>query len=321
MKKIFKGIILSLAVSCLLSGCNKKNPAGKKFYEVRMAGNPFIGNAPLYVAWDKGFFTEEGINFSIVDFEDSSFSCTALISSNVELAGSTLDAVVIAESQYDSNTLKVFSASDESYGADGIIARNSISTLADLKGKTVGVAVNQTTHYLLQKALDKVGLSDKDLNLVNMSSSDAGASFITGNLDAAVTWEPYLSNAVTSGTGKILFSSADAPGVIVDVIVMRAEDKEASWLKPFSKAFDRAVDYIFAEKTKDDAMQLIAKHLEVSPKEAEEMLGTVKIYKTSMRGETLSAGGIVNKAVGDISDFYLSRNIIKRQVAPSELCD
>ena len=108
----------------------------------------------------------------------------------MELADSTLDASVIAESQYDNNTLKIFSAVDESNGADGIIARNSIKNLADLKGKKVGVALNQTTHYLLQKALDKVGLSDNDLELVNMSSSDAGAAFITGELDAAVKWEP-----------------------------------------------------------------------------------------------------------------------------------
>lgn len=116
-----------------------------------------------------------------------------------------MDAAIIAESQYDEDMLDVTAIVDESAGADGILVKNDINSIADLKGKTVGVSINQTSHYLLMQALETAGLTDADVDLVNMTSSDAGVSFISGDLDAAVTWEPYLSNAVEQGVGKLIF--------------------------------------------------------------------------------------------------------------------
>ena len=155
-----------------------------------MASNPFVGLAPFYVAMDKGFFKDCGLDFSMVDFDDSSASCSALLAGKVDLAYTTLDAAIIAESQYEEDMLDVTAIVDESAGADGILVKNDINSIADLKGKTVGVSINQTSHYLLMQALETAGLTDADVDLVNMTSSDAGVSFISGDLDAAVTWEP-----------------------------------------------------------------------------------------------------------------------------------
>lgn len=66
-----------------------------------MASNPFVGLAPFYVAMDKGFFEDCGLDFSMVDFDDSSASCSALLAGKVDLAYTTLDAAIIAESQYE----------------------------------------------------------------------------------------------------------------------------------------------------------------------------------------------------------------------------
>lgn len=150
-----------------------------------MASNPFVGLAPFYVAMDKGFFKDCGLDFSMVDFDDSSASCSALLAGKVDLAYTTLDAAIIAESQYEEDMLDVTAIVDESAGADGILVKNDINSIADLKGKTVGVSINQTSHYLLMQALETAGLTDADVDLVNMTSSDAGVSFISGDLDAA----------------------------------------------------------------------------------------------------------------------------------------
>lgn len=210
---------------------------GEEKNTVIMAGNPFVGMAPIYVAMEKGFFQECGLEFSLVNFDDSSASCSALISGKADAAYSTLDAAIIAESSFDENKMKIISVVDESAGADGILATNDIAGIADLKGKNVGVTLNQTSHYLLLQALEKEGLTDADVNLVDMTASDAGVSFISGGLDAAVTWEPYLSNAVNSGAGKLLFSSADAPGSIMDILAVRAEDAGADWVEKMNQAY------------------------------------------------------------------------------------
>ena len=85
-----------------------------------MASNPFVGLAPFYVAMDKGFFKDCGLDFSMVDFDDSSASCSALLAGKVDLAYTTLDAAIIAESQYDEDMLDVTAIVDESAGADGL---------------------------------------------------------------------------------------------------------------------------------------------------------------------------------------------------------
>ena len=76
-------------------------------FVLTMASNPFVGLAPFYVAMDKGFFKDCGLDFSMVDFDDSSASCSALLAGKVDLAYTTLDAAIIAESQYEEDMLDV----------------------------------------------------------------------------------------------------------------------------------------------------------------------------------------------------------------------
>lgn len=314
--KIF-GIAVMASALALVTGCEKKS--GGTMKSVRLATNPFVGNAPIYVAIDKGFFKECGIDFSYVDFDESGSSCSALISGNVDMAYVTLDAALIAQSQEKNEKFAVAMVIDESCGADGILVKPEIKSIADLKGKTVGVSINQTTHYLLLKALNKAGVSDTDLKLVDMSSSDAGVSFITGELDAAVTWEPYLSNAVSSGAGTMIFSSRDAPGAIVDVVVVRAGDSDAEWLKAFKTAYDKGLAFVNAAETRKEAMKIVAKYLETSVEETEAMIDTVKLYDTDSSKKALSKDQVAYNAVRDVSEFYFEKGIISAKILPEDI--
>lgn len=318
MKK-FLLLLISSLTAISFAGCGKEVSDEESTTKITMAVNPFIGAAPIYAAIDKGFFKENGIDFNLVNFDDSGASCTALLSDQVDVAYCTLDSAIISESQSEDNKIKITSVVDESDGADGILIKNDINSLADLKGKTVGVSINQTSHYLLLKALESAGLSDSDVNLVNMSSSDAGVSFISGNLDAAVTWEPYLSNAVNEGAGKMIFSSSDAPGSIVDVLAVRSENIDAEWLEAFNRAYNEGLAFANDNNTHKEAMDITAKYLDVSSDEADSMYKTVKLYSTDNYNDLAKEGGILNYGVSDISKFYLDKKIITRDVTPSEI--
>lgn len=315
-------IVLCMAVS-LFTGCGKMQDkiveeAGSPV-SITMAGNPFIGQAPFYIAMDKGFFEENGIEFSIVNFDESSSSLSALVSGKVDMATVTLDAAIITQSKYKEDTVKICSVKDESLGADGILVKNDIESLSELKGKTVGVSLNQTTHYLLLKALKSVGLSDEDVVIKDMTSSDAAISFISGGVDAAVTWEPYLSDASNSGAGKIIFSSADAPGTIVDVIAINAKNTDADWIDSFYKAYDMALDFLNDEVTHDEAVSIVSKYLEVEVSEIENMLKGIKLYYYEDSKSAMKSGEVAYKAVSDISDFYNEKKVIQRTVTPEEM--
>lgn len=338
MKKRLLSMILAAGMAVMMvAGCgnteseNGKSEDGKEnqteeaqkgdsgLTKITMAGNPFVGLAPFYVAMDKGFFEECGLDFSLVDFDDSSASCSALLSDKVDVAYLTLDAAIIAESQYDEDMLKIISIVDESAGADGILAKNEIASIADLKGKTIGVTINQTSHYLLLQALKSAGISDEDVNMVDMTASDAGVSFISGDLDAAVTWEPYLSNAVNEGAGKIIFSSADAPGSIMDVLAVKAEQQDAEWLEKIDEAVQMGLDYLNAEDTREEAVEIVSKYLQVEPEETEAMLATIKLYTKEEAQEAMKEENVAFDAVNNISDFYLDKKIIDQGVTAEKI--
>lgn len=306
-KKMISMVLILTMATGLMTGCgsNETGETGQKETgtadttenkTVTMASNPFVGLAPFYVAMDKGFFKDCGLDFSMVDFDDSSASCSALLAGKVDLAYTTLDAAIIAESQYDEDMLDVTAIVDESAGADGILVKNDINSIADLKGKTVGVSINQTSHYLLMQALETAGLTD-----------------------AAVTWEPYLSNAVEQGVGKLIFSSKDAPGSIVDVLAVGTDNKDAAWLAQVNEAYEKGLDYLNDAGTHDEAVEIVAKHLEVSADEADSMISTIKLYSPEDSSAELKGEGLVYQAVGKISGFYFDKGIIEKPVEPSQL--
>ena len=85
-------------------------------------------------------------------------------------------------------------ALDDSAGGDGIVARKEIKSVRDLRGKRVAVQEGSVSQFFLNVLLRDAGLSEKDVRIVNMKPGDAGAAFVAGRVDAAVTWEPWLSN-------------------------------------------------------------------------------------------------------------------------------
>jgi NitT/TauT family transport system substrate-binding protein len=107
---------------------------------------------------------------------------------------------------------------DKSYGADGMVVKPHITKISDLKGKTVAASAPGTAPYFtLAWFLAKNGLSVKDVNIVNLEPQAAANAMIAGtaNLDAAMTYEPYLSAVrAKPEAGKIIATTLDYPMVM-----------------------------------------------------------------------------------------------------------
>ena len=184
-KKMISMVLILTMATGLMTGCgsNETGETGQKETgtadttenkTVTMASNPFVGLAPFYVAMDKGFFEDCGLDFSMVDFDDSSASCSALLAGKVDLAYTTLDAAIIAESQYDEDMLDVTAIVDESAGADGILVKNDINSIADLKGKkVVSILSGGNMDVITMSSVVQHGLIQRDR--IFTLSADAGA--------------------------------------------------------------------------------------------------------------------------------------------------
>jgi sulfonate transport system substrate-binding protein len=86
---------------------------------------------------------------------------------------------------------------------------STLKTLADLKGKRIAVTKGAGSHYLLLAALAKANLNFRDITPAYLTPADGRAAFVSSNVDAWVTWDPFLTSALHQSGGRIL---ADGSG-------------------------------------------------------------------------------------------------------------
>ena len=143
--------------------------------------------------------------------------------------------------------LKLVLLEDVSTSADAILAGEGINSIADLKGKQVAYEEGTTSDLLLNYALSQNGMTLADILPVPMPASDAGSALISGNVPAAVTYEPYLTEAIKQNASlKYLYKADERPGLISDVLVINskwaAENPAAA--KSLIKVWDDALAYL-----------------------------------------------------------------------------
>ncbi len=246
---------------------------------VKIAFSTWVGYGPLYIAEQEGYFKKNGVDVELIKMEDPKERFPALMADRIEMIASTVDtALLYMKTPTD---FQYVAAIDDSDGGDGIIAKKDITSVADLKGKKVGVNKGSVSEFYLNDLLDKAGLKESDLNVVNMTAGDAGSAFVTGRVDAAVTWEPWLSRGKAAPFGHLLTDSSQTPGLITDVLIAKTD-----WIKAHQqdvaavvKSWMEAV--ALYEQHPDEAIPIMAKGVGgwlKDPKDFKDTLGGVKFY-------------------------------------------
>jgi NitT/TauT family transport system substrate-binding protein len=216
---------------------------------VRVGHSTWVGNGPLYIARDKGYFEEAGIDFEDINIGDLKLRFAAAAAGEIDIILTTIDAMVLYLKEGDEYVL--VTGADTSAGGDGIVASKDITTIPELKGKTVAFNEGSTSQFLLDVLLSENGMSEADIVPVNMDPGDAGAAFIAGQVDAAVTWEPWLTKAKNSENGHILFDTTNRQDFITDFVIVRKEflAEHPDDVAGFVKAWYKAVEYYKANQT------------------------------------------------------------------------
>ena len=131
----------------------------------------------------------------------------------------TIYETILAASQ--GIPLKIILLLDYTTGSDGVVAKKSIRSLQDLKGKRIGIEPGTIAHFTLLKALEKAGLDRTEVQLVNLDLDALQQAFLHDEVDAAGTYEPYMSNLARQGNGYVIFSSREIPRTICDVLFVK----------------------------------------------------------------------------------------------------
>ncbi|MDK2784460.1 MAG: NitT/TauT family transport system substrate-binding protein [Bacillota bacterium] len=334
MKKSI-GVLLILLLLVSLAGCSTapRQPAQKTPEQNAGTKAPaatsltitlptWTGYGPLFLAKEKGFFAKHGLDVQLTVVQGLAERKQALAGNQVQGMATAQDVQVTLAAA--GLPIKVVWVLDESAGGDGILAKDDIKSVADLKGKTVALEVGSTSHLFLLTALQQAGLSDKDVKIAQMSAADAGAAFVSGKVDAAVTWEPWLSQAVAQKKGHVLLSSKDLPGIIVDSVSLRSDFVEAhpEAVQGFVAALAEAMDYY--KTNPDDAASIMAKGLGIDVKEFTETAKGLRFFDAAANKSffgTADKPGPIYATTEKAADFYKAQKLIDTLPKAADLID
>lgn len=292
---------------------------------LKLAHSTWVGYGPFYIARDKGFFKDEGVDVELVIMEDTPIKMGALMAGQIDLVASTVDEFPIY--MKPGKMVHYVLAVDNSKGGDGVVANKDITSIKDLKGKKVAFEQGSVSQFFLNALLKDNGMTEADIEPVNMAATDAGVAFAAKQVDAAVTWEPALSQGAKSEHGHMLLTSADKPGLITDVVATTAETAVAKKddIAAFVRAWYKAVDY--SKNNPDDANAIMAKGVGgwlEDPKVFAETLSGIEYLDKAKNIEffgTAAAPGQIEKTLGAALDIWKSFGRIQVEVKPADMID
>lgn len=238
-----------LAAFALASGLALAAPlAQAQATRVTIGISGWTGFAPLTLAKEAGIFAKNGVDLTIKKIPQKDRHL-AIASGDIQCAATTVETWIVWNAA-GVETRQLFQL-DKSYGADGMVVRNDVQKIADLKGRTIAASAPGTAPYFTMAwMLKKSGLTVKDVKVVNMEPNPAAQAFLASQtgLDAAMTYEPYLSSVREKPeAGRIIATTLDYP------MVMDTFGCTPKFIKDNPKAVKAIADSYF------EALEMIAK--------------------------------------------------------------
>lgn len=276
----------------------------------------------IYVGWMPwGYLQESGImkkwadkyeiSVDIVQINDYVESINQYTAGEFDGCSMTnMDALSIpAGGGVDTTALIV---GDYSNGNDGIILKDA-TELAAIKGQTVNLVELSVSHYLLARALDTVGLSEKDLTVVNTSDADMIAAYSTDDVTAVVTWNPLLSEIEAQANATKVFDSAGISGEIIDVMMVNTETlaDNPAFGKALTGAWYEVMSLMASDSDEGKAAResmAVASGTDLAGYDAQ--LATTEMFFTPSEGVAFTQSAELPKTMKFVAEFLFDKGIL-----------
>jgi len=310
-KRLTFAAAVVVAGALAMTGCSGTSSSNNSS-PIKMGIEPWIGYGQWYVAQDQGFLKKNGVDTAITSFNDDATLDAALASGKLDVANvASHTALKLIQHGFNITIVLLLDASET---ADAILGGPGVTSVADLKGKKIAYEEGTTSDLLLNYALAHNGMSINDIVKVPMGASDAGAALIGGKVPAAVTYEPYISDAKAKDPNiNVIYTASKKEGLISDVLVVNNNvlKKRPGDIQKLVDSWGDALNYYNANTGK--AQGIIAKAVGSQPSELTTAFKGVKFfsltdnatelggsYKTSIMPEVEKAAIAAKLLTGDV---------------------
>lgn len=256
----FKKVVvsISLPLALMLSNIGQAAP-------LKIGYSDWPGWVAWQVAIEKGWFKEAGVDVKF-DWFDYSASMDAFTAGKIDGVTVTNGDALVTGATGAKNVMILLT--DYSNGNDMIVAKPGIKSLKDLKGKKIGLETGFVEHLLLLNGLEKAGMKESDVTIVNTKTNETPQALASGDLAAIGAWQPNSGEAMKRVPGaKPIYTSADEPGLVYDVLTVSPSSlaaRHADWEKVI-KVWGRVVTYINDPKTQPDAVKIMSARVGLKP--------------------------------------------------------
>jgi len=285
----------------------------------KMGTEPWLGYGPWWIAKAKDTFGANGVTATVTSFDTDDQINAALVSGQIDGANiATHTALRLISS---GTPITIVLLLDQSNSADAMIAGPGIASITDLKGKKVAYEEGTTSDILLRYALSQNQMTITDVVKVPTPAAQAGLALAAKKVDAAVTYEPYLTSVMGQDpTIKEIYKAEALPGLIGDVFVVRNDYLAAHPGQVYGllKAWGGAVDYYRSNTA--DAQGIIEKAIGANPGDLKTAFDGVQLYSLSEAKGLMTGGGYL-KTLAMVKQIATDAGIITSPVDATKVMD
>ncbi len=274
------------------------------------------GGGIVYIGQQKGFFREKNLEIIVKKIENFDTKRASLISGQIDVdVANTLDQLLI----YNENSFpaQIIGVTDQSNGGDGLVCKKSIENINQLNGKTVAYAEASPSDFFLRYILKVNNVNIKNVKFKPVADPQiAGNAVIAKQVDAAVTYEPWLSQAAKEEGLHILVDTKKYPTLIPGLLIANgdkvATDKET--YRKFLQAWFKSADYYYSHK--EESQKIISEGMSMKIQDVRDILSVVDIQTKELNKGLLNSSVPNNlpELLKNINVFWKQNGFIKKEL-------
>ena len=316
---LFAGLAILLAVAC----SKAPNTSAVSGTPIVLGYSNWAGWWPWAIAVEEKMFEKNGVNVEMKWFDGYLPSMETFAAGKIDGNSQTLNDTISFLPGENGGEVVVL-VNDNSAGNDQIIADASITSVADLKGKTVAVEEGIVDDYLLSLALQDVGLSRDDVVIKGLPTDQAATAFAAGQVDAVGAFPPYTGTAMKREGARVIATSKDYPGAIPDLLTVSGDlikERPDDVQKIVKTWWDVRA---FMEENPEKSEEIMAKRAGIPTEEYEQYKDGTRFFTMDENLEAFSPGeGMQHMpyAAESMADFMVTVGFLETKPDMSNLFD